>query len=525
MSENTFTVRHPVPGGDPEIASELDLTTLTAIDPAFLGRALMRLPLPPDVAESLREIPSETTPGERALMFQWLARLWDGEGDVVEVGPFLGGTTRALGLGMLLNPHASKRRLLTIDRFEGYYNTAELKRTTEPLVRRYGAGRDLLPSLDRGSFHELFHATHAASDYGSFLEIVKASLPDRPEASVPDSLVRAMDSLGPIGLLMVDGCKSWYATKFLMRAFIGKLRLGSHVLFQDYGWYTCFWIPAFCETFRDHFELLSFVDGTFVFRYRAPLAEEKIEREFPDRPESWGKAQFENLFERCLEQSLRMGDTLGPVRYTLQMVAAFAYLGEKREARRLLDACDAHPAMRPHASLIAQCRRSPAYTPDGPVSLEEVAGSTSDQEPASPVSSGTLACGKADSVVDVRITAKGAEVVLRCKGCDQKYASHQPTVAGMAMGRHRCPKCGASVFINPDLFADALERHVPCPSFDEMVELTNEASRITETWYRAESMADLMTYRGVNVGRAAERFLVPIVTRALASADGEGREE
>ena len=52
------------------------------------------------------------------FLCRFASRLWDGEGDVFENGPMLGGTTRALALGMLANPAGSPdARLQTFDWF------------------------------------------------------------------------------------------------------------------------------------------------------------------------------------------------------------------------------------------------------------------------------------------------------------------------------------------------------------------------------------------------------------------------
>ena len=73
------------------------------------------------VAADLDSLPSETTPSERRFIYNYFAHWWPGEHDVLEIGPFLGGTTRAIGYGMLAN-HRRKpsTRLHTYDRFRLY---------------------------------------------------------------------------------------------------------------------------------------------------------------------------------------------------------------------------------------------------------------------------------------------------------------------------------------------------------------------------------------------------------------------
>ena len=52
----------------------------------------------------LTELPSATTVGERWFFHNYAAHLWSGAHDIFENGPLLGGTTRAIGIGMLANP-------------------------------------------------------------------------------------------------------------------------------------------------------------------------------------------------------------------------------------------------------------------------------------------------------------------------------------------------------------------------------------------------------------------------------------
>lgn len=88
------------------------------------------------LAEFLSEIPSETSIAERQLLFNLFAQRWDGHGAVVEIGPFLGGTTRAIASGMGHNLARSETALLhTFDRFDAYYSAEQLRQTIEPLVK------------------------------------------------------------------------------------------------------------------------------------------------------------------------------------------------------------------------------------------------------------------------------------------------------------------------------------------------------------------------------------------------------
>src|SRR5688500_100370 len=83
----------------------------------------------------LTGIPSETTIAERVYLYRYFQGLWGGQGKVIEIGPFLGGTTRAIAWGMSRNPRLSPdARLHTFDRFGEYYSPAQKRSLIEPMV-------------------------------------------------------------------------------------------------------------------------------------------------------------------------------------------------------------------------------------------------------------------------------------------------------------------------------------------------------------------------------------------------------
>ncbi len=57
----------------------------------------------PSSRPALDQLVTATTMNERRFLLRFAAHFWDGRGDVFENGPLLGGTTRALALGMLAN--------------------------------------------------------------------------------------------------------------------------------------------------------------------------------------------------------------------------------------------------------------------------------------------------------------------------------------------------------------------------------------------------------------------------------------
>jgi hypothetical protein len=128
-------------------------------------------------------------------------------------------------------------------------------------------------------------------------------------------------------------------------------------------------------------------------------------------------------------------------------------------------------------------------------------------------------------IVDLRPTVVGTYVSLRCSACEHEFESYQPTVAGLPVGEHTCPECSVSCVVSPEDFEVALAGYLPGGSVQHMTELTEEATRIAETWHRPEALANLLTYRGVALGPATERELLASITLGLVTAlkDGESR--
>jgi len=354
---------------------------------AIFGRAELRAPLGSDVGprllgrllvlaagelagvERLDEIPSETTPAERRLLFALTAHLWSGQHPVLEMGPFLGGTTRALALGMLRNPlRAEAARLFTYDRFASYHKPAGLRRQLEPLAQSGALPSALLDAIDASAgFRAVFDALHRGTDYAALVSAATAELPDSraQEATLATPLV--LPESCEFGCVLVDGCKSWYATKAFLRQVAPRIPRGAHLAFQDYGWFTCFWIPAFAHGLRDCLELVAHVDATYVFQLVRPLDAGRIERDFPDDPADLGVTGILGLFGELQAQACARSDVEARVFYSLQEIAALRAIGASQMAAVQLERLRAtHWTGRPSA-LIGAAERAFGLGTPGPV--------------------------------------------------------------------------------------------------------------------------------------------------------------
>jgi hypothetical protein len=340
--------------------------------------AIMALSVSDDLARRLDVIPSETTPRERRALYRFFAEFWPGRGSVVEIGPFLGGTSRAIALGMRDNPHRGPdSRLHTYDRFGKYYSRDALIEFLAPLRDSQTLSEEELGSVgETGSFLEVFNRIHKGCDYGDLILPVDRELPEWPVAGSRDWF--ALPAGVEFDAFFVDGCKAWYATKYFMRECCRGAESGSFFLFQDYLQYTCFWIPSFLETFPSHFSLAWYVDNMYAFRLRKPLSPHEIDATFPDAPEALGRDAFRALFDRIIAGAVARQDYEAKVKHTAQLAAALTYIGEKPEARQIFAGLSRDPAAVNYQGLLQRALRSPTYRPNGangePILLGEGSG-------------------------------------------------------------------------------------------------------------------------------------------------------
>jgi len=323
------------------------------------------------VEKMLDEVPSEATQRERRFLYHFFSTMWKGENDVIEIGPYLGGTTRAIALGMCDNPNASSgSKLYTYDRFRCYHDPQHLIKTLNPLVMSGALNQADLDGMGGSvNFLEIFKKIHSGHDYFRCVCPIDQGVPDRPAD------VREAAPLFRIGedvladAVFVDGCKSWYGTKYFMSEVSRVSRTGSFFIFQDYGWYTCFWIPAFVETFKDYFKLLGYVDATYAFVQTKPLNRSIVEKYFPDTPKDMGEKEITVLFDALISKAKRRYDYSAVVRHSLQQAGAVAYVGNTELAKTMIKELKKDAKATQYRALINAAMRSPTYTPDGEILL------------------------------------------------------------------------------------------------------------------------------------------------------------
>ena len=324
----------------------------------------MTTTIPKSTVAQLTEIPSETTVAERLLLYGYFQRDWAGTGTVVEIGPFLGGTTRAIALGMLNNPRFDGTAVLrTFDRFGEYYEPQRLRKSLEPLV---ASGAFTAPAMDSlcagGQFLDVFTAIHEPHEYYRLVRPHASPLPDLPEEIEGSNSLHELADDNDLSALFIDGCKSWAGTHYAMQYLLPRIRPNAPIIFQDYGWYTCFWLGAFAFALKDLLELKWHVDATYTFRLKAPVTAEEVSRRFARTPTEMGEKFFRDACLWGMRDAIARRDARAALVAQLHLVAALATIGRQAEAAAVLAKVDPK-TYGPLGYMVERSRKSPTYLP------------------------------------------------------------------------------------------------------------------------------------------------------------------
>jgi hypothetical protein len=187
---------------------------------------------------------------DEALYLHWLARCrYTGQGEIVDGGPLLGGSTIAMAEGLRLNAAVQDkaRRIHSYDLFQ--YSAPFMKR--------------------------LFKRGPVPIEGESLLPRFQANI--KPWASsvcvYPGDILSYQWSGEPIEILFIDVAKTWDIQRHILREFFTHLIPGvSVVVQQDYFFVSCYWIHLIMESLSDYFRPAHVTDGpTLGFEMIAPV--------------------------------------------------------------------------------------------------------------------------------------------------------------------------------------------------------------------------------------------------------------
>ena len=299
---------------------------------------------------------------EECRYLHWLtATVWTGRGLIVEIGPWLGGSTRCLVEGMMDSGFPVENRLHVVDNF----------------VWRDFMSHRAKVDIDPGASFEPFFRKNV-KDYEHALVVHRAGLPDEaikedPRASkkrftelqeVP--LFEGLASEEPVEILFIDGAKSWKGMRYLLMKLSDHLEPArSYLVCQDCKYWENYWVPAMMARLADYIEPVhNTIDGTtvtFLLKEQIPFTViESLEEEVSAVPTTAGLHDLTRAANLVLEN----GDRAGAMNVTLGKVCFLAHQGRIDDAIEMFQQLqDTWPWFAP----ILQLERASQY-------LEERAG-------------------------------------------------------------------------------------------------------------------------------------------------------
>ncbi|MBT5229607.1 MAG: hypothetical protein HOM11_04955 [Methylococcales bacterium] len=311
-------------------------------------------------------IHSELTDFERKFTYGFFSEVWSGQKNVLEIGSFLGSSSRAMCLGMLMN---QKRvpgvKLYTYDKFDTYYTNDEQFNFLQGQVPESA----LNTFRETGSFKECFDYYHSGQEYSHLLEADYGVLPGKPEDVGSLQNCFKLEEGIEFDAVFVDGAKSWYGTKYFFQTIAAHVKPGAFIIFQDYGHYPCFWLSTFVALLKHNFRLAMNIDNTYTFELIAPLDAEEIDVNFPDHPRDLAPDIYEQIYIQEMREANVRSDTYAFLSLSLQYAAALAYIGQIDEAKMKILRLAAQPYFADYMGMIQQALKTPTYSPDGAVQI------------------------------------------------------------------------------------------------------------------------------------------------------------
>jgi hypothetical protein len=191
-----------------------------------------------------------TSPWEQAWTTRCLATDERVAGEVVELGTWLGASSRAIARGLSARPGPT-RRFHAYDTFT--FDDIEARAARTPLAGLHHDG---------DSFRALYERRLGRH----------AGLVDVHEGDILDATWDGR----PVGLLYVDLAKTWEIWRHVRATFLPNLEVGGVVVQQDWAHANTPWLHLWHHRWRDHFEPLGHViySGTVAFRLVRPLPPE-----------------------------------------------------------------------------------------------------------------------------------------------------------------------------------------------------------------------------------------------------------
>ena len=210
--------------------------------------------------EFLKQLDGMTKLEERCYFRDYAERLYTGQGEMVDLGCWLGATTIPLAIGLRQNPlpQAQSRIIRAYDTFVWYEFYEQFIHGT-PLAGRLRTGESFVDEVQRRT----------------------APWKERIQIVVGD-LHQQIWSGEPVEFLLIDAMKDWWMANSIPRQFFPSLIPGlSIVVQQDFSFYGSPWIHLLMYRLREYFEPVDDVpeSSSMVFRLRRPIPDAVLQQE------------------------------------------------------------------------------------------------------------------------------------------------------------------------------------------------------------------------------------------------------
>jgi hypothetical protein len=271
---------------------------------------------------------------ERQFLYHLGRDVYRGDGEIMDVGAFLGASACALAAGMRDNPRTFQRtrRIHSYDFFTyGEYHAGHVP------GGQWRAGDDMLP----------IYRQHVAP-FADMIEPIKG-----------DICAQQWDGR-PIEILFVDFTQTWDHHEFVVRTFYPHLIPGNRsvLVHQDFIFTVCYWLHIFMEYYHDYFELIDphVRNSTAAWAVKRPLPPIAFTQSLASRLRF---AEMLGLLDRSIErypvQPWRGVLDCARTRFFLHALGREAALRESARVERALAETD---LLRPHyAVLMDEIRR------------------------------------------------------------------------------------------------------------------------------------------------------------------------
>ena len=251
------------------------------------------------------------SPEERSFFFQWAKDSYTGQGEIADLGCWLGATTAALASGLFENykVKTKKERIFAYDNFRWDVSMDRFVVNTE-FENKFRQGELCLSAFVKN-----------IEPYSDCVEVC------------PGDLCNIGWKSRPLEFLLIDAMKSWRTANGVIKHFFPSLIPGvSIVAHQDFAHYYTSWVHLLQYRFRDYFEPLYGIhsSGTMVYRYKQNIPETMLNHTYSFS--DFSETEIDDAFS----YSLQICDPSAFPAVHAAHIMAYVHLGMKGKAMRLL---------------------------------------------------------------------------------------------------------------------------------------------------------------------------------------------